>query len=166
MFTYLISSSQNTETLEISLKPGKYLLSEFQFWVMDTAQWGNPTAEAAKFQQGKGSHLLEGNVSCGEGSYFVTSYPYRDGYQAWVDGEPVSIQAVNTSFVGFPLDAGSHEIIISYQPPGKTVGIAISALSLLLFFVGLLFGNCPTMHFPKHRSPFYIDKLNRKEDLL
>lgn len=166
VFTYLISSSQNTETLEISLKPGKYLLSEFQFWVMDTAQWGNPTAEAAKFQQGKGSHLLEGNVSCGEGSYFVTSYPYRDGYQAWVDGEPVSIQAVNTSFVGFPLDAGSHEIIISYHPPGKTLGIAISALSLLLFFVGLLFGNCPTMHFPKHRSPFYIDKLNRKEDLL
>lgn len=146
VFTYLISSNQKIEALEISLKPGTYLLSGFQFWVMDTAQWGNNTAAAADFQQGKGNHFFEGTVSCGEGSYFVTSYPYRDGYQAWVDGEPVSIQTVNTSFVGFPLTAGTHEIVVSYRPPGKTAGIILSAVSLLLF--------CAS----------YINKRNRKED--
>ncbi len=137
VFTYLISSSQRTESLEISLKPGKYLLSEFQFWAMGTAQWGNPTAAAGDFSQGAGGHLLEGTVSYGEGSYFVTSFPYRNGYQAKVDGEPVPIQKVNTSFVGFPLTAGSHEIVLSYQPPGKTVAVAISMASLLLFSISL-----------------------------
>ena len=137
VFTYLISSSQRTESLEISLKPGKYLLSEFQFWAMGTAQWGNPTAAAGDFSQGAGGHLLEGAVSCGEGSYFVTSFPYRNGYQAKVDGEPVPIQKVNTSFVGFPLTAGSHEIVLSYQPPGKTAAVAISMASLLLFSISL-----------------------------
>lgn len=138
VFTYLISSSQRTESLEISLKPGTYLLSDFQFWVMDTAHWGNRTGTAADFLQGKGNHLLEGTVSCEEDSYFVTSYPYRKGYQALVDGEPVSIEAVNTSFVGFPLAAGTHEIVVSYQPPGKTAGMAISIVSLLLFAIYLL----------------------------
>ncbi len=137
VFTYLISSSQRTESLEISLKPGKYLLSEFQFWTMGTAQWGNPTAAAGDFSQGAGGHLLEGTVSCREGSYFVTSFPYRNGYQAKVDGEPVPIQKVNTSFVGFPLTAGSHEIALSYQPPGKTAAVAISMASLLLFSISL-----------------------------
>lgn len=132
VFTYLISSNREIDALDITLSAGTYLLSEFKFWTMDAGKWGNETASPASLAEAKGNPLLEGTVSCGEGSYFVTSYPYRTGYTAWVDGEKTPVRPVNTGFVGFPLTEGPHQITITYRPPGKTAGIAVSIASLLL----------------------------------
>lgn len=138
-FTYLISSNQEISALDIDLKPGEYLLSELRFWVMDTKEWGNSSIRSSDFEKTMGKTLFQGTASCNTDSCFVTSFPFRKGYEAWVDGKKVSIQLVNESFVGFPLTAGSHKITITYRPPGKTAGVIISLTSLLLFFLGMFF---------------------------
>ena len=61
--------------------------------------------------------------------YFVTSMPYKEGYRAEVDGNEVKVEKVNTTFAGFPLEAGEHDIEITYCAPGFWAGTAISLLS-------------------------------------
>lgn len=142
-FTYLLSSNQEINALDIDLKAGEYLLSEFKFWVMDAKEWGNSSIRTADFETATGKTLVQGTASCNTDSFFVTSFPFRKGYEAWVDGKQVPVQLVNESFVGFPLSAGSHKITVTYQPPGKTAAGIISLASLLLFFLGM---------FSRHRA--------------
>ncbi len=142
-FTYLVSSNQEINALDIDLKAGEYLLSEFKFWAMDTKAWGNSSIRTADFETAMGKTLVQGTASCSADSFFVTSFPFRKGYEAWVDGKQVPVQLVNESFVGFPLSAGSHKITVTYQPPGKTAAGMISLASLLLFFLSM---------FSRHRA--------------
>ncbi len=140
-FTYIISSAEEIKTLDITLKPGEYLLSELKFWTMDVKQWGNQTVSPAIFSETAGNPLFEGTASCGEGGFFVTSYPFRKGYTVWVDGEKTPVLSVNQGFVGFPLTAGSHKVTITYRPPGKTAAIAVSIASLALLFSAMFLEN-------------------------
>lgn len=67
-----------------------------------------------------------------EDGYFVTSYTFSQGYKALVDGKDVATVQVNNAFVGFPLQKGTHEIILEYHAPGKTVGIILSCAALMV----------------------------------
>ena len=49
-----------------------------------------------------------------ESGYFVTSFPYKEGYEITVDGKNVQAEKVNCAFIGFSLGEGSHEIEITY----------------------------------------------------
>lgn len=138
VFTYQLSSNEPITELTVTLSPGKYVLSDFQFWLMDTSYWGNDTVNAVDFQNRERNELFCGTSTRAEDCWFVTSYPFRKGYKVLVDGEEVTAVSVNQGFVGFPLTAGTHEIIIRYTPPGKTAAVWISLLSLLLFAGSLL----------------------------
>lgn len=137
-FTYLISSNQEITALNMELKAGTYLLSELSFWVMDTSKWGNNNICLADVEKSMEKTLFQGSISCKTDSFFVTSFPFRKGYEAWIDEKKVPVQLVNEAFVGFPLTEGSHKITITYRPPGKTASAVISFVSLLIFFLGIL----------------------------
>ncbi|MCI9137578.1 MAG: YfhO family protein [Lachnospiraceae bacterium] len=162
VFTYLISSYQDISKLNITLSPGKYTLSDFQFWTMDTSHWGNPGVDTDSFQYKEGSALLQGTACLEKDGCFATSFPFRKGYRVLVDGKDVPIYPVNTEFVGFPLEAGTHEIIISYTPPGKTAGLWLSSISLLLLLLGMFLEN----FFQKRILYSFPKNRNRKEELL
>lgn len=138
VFTYQLSSNEPITELTVTLSPGKYVLSDFQFWLMNTSHWGNDTVNTVDFQSSAGNELFRGTSSRTEDCWCVTSYPFRQGYKVLVDGAEVTAQSVNQGFVGFPLTAGTHEIIIRYTPPGKTAAAWISLLSMLLFAGSLL----------------------------
>ena len=36
-----------------------------------------------------------------ESGYFVTSFPYKEGYEITVDGKNVQAEKVNCAFIGF-----------------------------------------------------------------
>lgn len=67
--------------------------------------------------------------------YFVTSFAYAKGYQAFIDGKEIPVQTVNKAFAGFPLKKGAHEIQLKFHAPGKRAGLLIS----LIASCGLLF---------------------------
>ena len=54
------------------------------------------------------------------------------GWSASLDGRPVPVLRVNLAMRGVVLLPGTHRIVLSYQPPGWTIGITLSAISLLL----------------------------------
>ena len=79
-----------------------------------------------------GKTVFSGSLEMKKAGYFITSYPYRKGYQITVDGKEVNYEKVNTAFIGFPISAGGHQIEICYYAPGFKAGLAVSILSLLV----------------------------------
>lgn len=56
-----------------------------------------------------------------------TDYP---GWEATVDGEPVSIERVNGAFRGVAVPAGAHTVTFVYRPVSLRVGAVLSGLGL------------------------------------
>lgn len=132
-FTWMISSNEEIPSLRLALSAGTYILSEIRLWTMDLSQWGNQNIREVAFSPDPGNAVFLGSSALKEDGWFVTSFPYREGYQVQIDGENVPVCRVNTGFAGFPLKAGNHEIVITYRPPGKQTALMISLLSLLVF---------------------------------
>jgi uncharacterized membrane protein YfhO len=67
-----------------------------------------------------------------------TFYP---GWEAEVDGRPVTIDAANAAFRAVPVDAGRQTVRFSYRPLSVTAGAVMSVLALLLVLgAGLILG--------------------------
>ncbi len=135
LFTYLLSSNDTITELEITLFPGDYILSNFQFWTMNTANFGNSSIQAATSDNKTKTAMFTGSVSLEENGYFVTSFPFRKGYKAYANGKEIPICQVNQDFVGISLQAGTYKIELYYSPPGKTIALFISFIAWLLFVV-------------------------------
>jgi hypothetical protein len=63
---------------------------------------------------------------------------FDPGWSAFLDGRPATVLRVNLAMRGVFLLPGSHQIVLSYAPPGWRIGIALSAISLLLLVVLLV----------------------------
>ncbi len=57
------------------------------------------------------------------------------GWSASLDGRPAAILRANLAMRGVFLLPGAHAIVLSYQPPGWRLGIALSTISLLFLAV-------------------------------
>ena len=68
----------------------------------------------------------------------ATSVPYDQGWTVYADGQKIEPEVVNTSFIGFVLPKGRHEIRFVYTPRGMYAGIALSGISILLYAVLLI----------------------------
>ena len=72
-----------------------------------------------------------------EPAFLVLSDTYYQGWQATVDGRPVTIYRSNYVSRGVALPSGDHVVTFSFRPVSFTVGLVISLLAFL-FIVGLL----------------------------
>lgn len=146
-FTWILSSNDKIKELNLLLSPGEYTLSHWKAWTMETTHWGNHSVQplsrtkntsssprTSSSQSYDGSLMAEGTAALEKTGCLVTSFPYRKGYKAYVNGKKTEIYQINQTFVGFPLERGTYEISIFYCPPGKKLSICISLLSWILFF--------------------------------
>ncbi len=60
------------------------------------------------------------------------SIPYSKGWKAQVDGKNVDLVCANLCFMGTFIQAGEHEIVLTYHSPGLTMGAGIAAAGILL----------------------------------
>ena len=67
-----------------------------------------------------------------------TSIPYDKGWIVKVDGKVVETRKIWNSLLGFAITNGEHTIELSFIPEGWKIGVAISIVSLFVFF-GLIF---------------------------
>ena len=74
-------------------------------------------------------------------SYITTSLVYQQGFTVTVDGSPVTPTKVNTAFLGFKLDSGHHEVVITYKAPYLTCGLIATCLALVCMLL-VLVGDC------------------------
>jgi hypothetical protein len=73
--------------------------------------------------------------AAGDG-WCVLHFPYTKKWRIIVDGKPVAYYKANKSFIGFPIKAGDHKILIQYRP-GSFLRIAL-LWSAVVTTVGLI----------------------------
>ena len=126
-FTYVITSEEPLKKLNVEATAGDYSLKNLKAY---RAQF--PETEAVMpvfYSELEANQVFSGSVEMERDGWFVTSYPYKDGYHVKVDGKEAETQLVNTAFLGFPLEKGNHDIEITYTAPGFWAGLIISLAS-------------------------------------
>ena len=63
------------------------------------------------------------------------SIPYDGGWKITVDGVPAKPVRLYDTFLGIPLSAGEHKIVMTFMPEGLLSGAVISGASLLILLV-------------------------------
>ncbi|MDB5284095.1 MAG: hypothetical protein JWO06_3170 [Bacteroidota bacterium] len=87
------------------------------------------TFEISSFSQKQ----ISGKITSRKKEFLFFSIPFDPGWSAKIDGREVRPVLCNYSFIGFVLNKGNHEIILSYSPPYYHAGMIASAFSLVLF---------------------------------
>ena len=73
-----------------------------------------------------------------DGETVLTTIPYDEGWQVFVDGEPVEIFKAVDALIAFDIEeAGAHTLSLRYAPRIVMLGAAVSLFSTLLF-VGII----------------------------
>lgn len=134
-FTYLLSSQDTIKTLDITFSKGQFTISGIQAFLAELPSVDPESIIPFSFAAQKDNAVLKGTASLTEDGYFVTSLPYRKGYQIFVNGASADAENINGGFVGFPLSRGIHDVTIFYSPPGKNAGGLLSLLSILIFLI-------------------------------
>jgi uncharacterized membrane protein YfhO len=87
----------------------------------------------------QGSGELDVQADSKAPGLLIVTDQYYPGWQAFVDGKPVPIFAVDGIFRGIFLDRGSHIVKFIYRPLSFAVGGIVSAISLLTTMISLVF---------------------------
>lgn len=65
---------------------------------------------------------VEGVVTAGEDQMMLTSIPYDEGFQIYVDGKKTDYYCYLDTFLVVPMEEGGHHIVIKYVSPGFVLG--------------------------------------------
>ncbi|MCQ2428506.1 MAG: YfhO family protein, partial [Clostridia bacterium] len=87
------------------------------------------------------STRLEGTVTTDcDSQLMFTTLPYDEGWHVTVDGKRVDIEKSLDAMISFRIEgAGDHTVKLTYAPTIFILGSAISALSLILFILIMIF---------------------------
>lgn len=61
----------------------------------------------------------------------VLPVPYEKGWELTVNGQQTDIEQANYAFIGFPIEKGKNEIVLTYYPPYIRILALISLVSLI-----------------------------------
>ncbi|QOY86348.1 YfhO family protein [Paludibaculum fermentans] len=67
----------------------------------------------------------------------VSSEAFYPGWHAKVDGRPVPLLMVNAAFRGVAVGPGKHQVEMTYAPASFRIGLAVTAVALLLALLAL-----------------------------
>lgn len=77
-----------------------------------------------------GTNQITGSIDLPKKKALYLSIPYSAGWTAYVDGQATPIKKANTAFMALELEAGHHDIKLTYTTPGLVVGEALSCIGL------------------------------------
>lgn len=140
-FSYVFSK-ENLSKLEVVFSKGRYEIADVHMYILDYKEIKdiNKKVQKVDIDTSKSiSDTIVGKVEVvSDGSYFVSSIPYDDNFIVKVDNKKVDIEIVNTSFLGFKIPRGKHEVQITYKSPLRKEGVILSIVGLM-FAVLLIF---------------------------
>lgn len=134
-FHYQFSQSEGNglEQLDVVLSKGTYLIRNVHWYTCPESILQKKEYQEVITKAPEGNEILNCSVNMEDAGYFVTSIPLQRGMKLKVDGEQVPILKVNLAFAGAKLEQGTHNIQLSFVPPGYYPGIAISILTILVY---------------------------------
>ena len=78
---------------------------------------------------------ITGTITAEEGQIMMTSIPWEDGWTVKVDGKKVEPVKILNALVGVPLEAGEHEVTMTFTPPGWNVGLVCLVAGILILIL-------------------------------
>ena len=141
-FIYMFESVEGLEQLEIIASKGNYQLENVKCYVLsrEYVHHGDVIMPEV-LESGKAvraANVYEGSITMEQSGYFVTSFPYRDGYRMMVDDKEVETEIVNTTFIGCAMEPGTHQVQIYFEAPGYKLGLIVSLLAFTVFGMMIL----------------------------
>ena len=140
-FEYVLSSNDEINNLQITLSQGKHDISNIKVYELDYNYVKNINESHSDFiidkEETKGD-IIKGSINVKEDGYFSLSIPYDEGFNILVDGKKQDYELVNTSFIGFEIEKGNHDIIIEYEAPLLKEGKIVSIVGIIIFASVLL----------------------------
>ncbi len=141
-FYYVLSSREPIKELSIKIGKGTYKIANIASYVLDKSVLENLVKTVDPFEidpkKTRGNTIF-GQIDVKEDGYFHLSIPYDSGFKIFVDGNQVSYEKVDKTFLGFPIAKGHHEIQIFFEAPFLKVGKILSTFGFV-FFLFLIFG--------------------------
>lgn len=132
-FHFLIND-ESTEYLDIELTKGTYNITDIKTYLLDYNNLLNINqSKTAMSIDNITDNTISGNIYMNNDGYLVTTIPYDEGFEIFVDGNLQDTIKVNTAFIGTKLTKGAHHIIIKYHSPWLKTGLIISLISLIIF---------------------------------
>lgn len=124
-FTFVTTSNQ----LKVTLSKGNYIIKNIK---MHTLPASALHQEVDPLETKKTSHVLEGKINVSKDGYFITRIPYEKGYTMYIDNKKVNAEKINQAFLGCRISKGTHQIKITFTPPGYTLACIISTIGVIL----------------------------------
>lgn len=103
-------------------------------------EYGDFQLSAQNKQSSRASNFLfdrnhyEFDINLEKETVYYVAVPYDKGFTAMVNGTKTNVIKVNNGMVGIVLPAGECSVQLTYFPQGLKAGIAVSALSLFMYF--------------------------------
>lgn len=135
-FVYVLNA-EKIEKLNVKFSKGSYTVDNLKIYTVDRVAMKHTDIVVPEIQEKEkdSTGVFYGSIRMEEKGYFITSYPYRQGYQIMVDGTSVEPERVNTAFVGFPVSEGEHQVEIRFEASGYKCSLVISLVCIALFAV-------------------------------
>lgn len=124
-FTFVTTSNQ----LKVTLSKGNYIIKNIK---MHTLPASALHQQVDPLETMNTSKVLEGNINVSKDGYFITRIPYEKGYTMYIDNKKVNAEKVNQAFLGCRISKGTHQIKITFTPPGYTLACIISTIGVIL----------------------------------
>ena len=124
-FTFVTTSNQ----LKVSLSKGNYIIKNIKMHTLPATALHQ---QVDPLETKKTSHVLEGKINVSKDGYFITRIPYEKGYTMYIDNKKVNAEKVNQAFLGCRIPKGTHQIKITFTPPGYTLACIISTIGVIL----------------------------------
>jgi hypothetical protein len=86
--------------------------------------------QAAALEERPGRFRIQ--VRCPSKQLLVVSESYHPGWQAEIDGKPHPVLRTNGDFLGCAVEAGSHQVVLQFQPSSLRKGRIISCIGVLV----------------------------------
>ena len=84
-----------------------------------------------------GNHVL-GEITAEESGTLLMTIPYNKGWRIKIDGQDTDYLDVAGALIGIPILQGTHQIEMSFTPPGFFIGCMISCISLAALIITVL----------------------------
>ncbi len=134
-FTYGVPLLEGQESVEMIFGKGKYEILDAEAFIGILPE-REDTLYQSVFQvnreKTKGNRI-EGIIDAERAGYFITTIPYDENFDIFVDGEKVTGKEVNMAFLGFQTGAGKHEVRMVYHAPGVKAGKFMTIVGIVLF---------------------------------
>lgn len=135
-FSYVISSNDTIDKLNIGFTKGKYEISNINIHSLNYDYVKERVEHIDEFkidkELTKGDKIV-GDINVNVNGYFITTIPYDQSFTVYLDGKTIPYEKVDKGFIGFAINEGHHEIEIVYIAPYLFEGMVVSIIGYMIF---------------------------------